>query len=156
MDKIMPTKDLYYPGTFDLLERASLVVNYEDEKTILLVEINTRGFDPDIKSHILDLLLQADGKIPWYMFIDRENIEIFEWNKSTPILTFKTSDIFKYYDDDFKSSEILPSFLKALVRAWLMDLDSNWKLEKPPGMLDIHRIGLLEKLNSTRIEEDFA
>ncbi|GAA6614530.1 hypothetical protein [Scytonema sp. NUACC26] len=120
-----------------------------DELIVLLAQAQADPKKQGDTSEVISWLKAGNGAIPFVMFIDLKNIQIFQWdspNKSEPVCVFNTVDVLTPYGLKLPDKWISNRFLGTLIESWLGDLRHTWKLNNPPGEEQIKAIGLLTLL----------
>jgi hypothetical protein len=89
--------------------------------------------------------------IPFAMFVERKEINIYSWidgHLSAPLLTLDTNVVLKEYDPDFEQTNkrVSEYYAETLIEAWWKDLMDEWKTENPPYKAELEEKGILEKL----------
>jgi hypothetical protein len=136
-----------------------MIVENHEGLPILLVEVKPSKADSRTTKKINRLLREADLPAPYAMVVDPERIEVFVWdgNQLTgPVFSAEAGPILGYYSkyyEDFLARGIRQSFLETLVKAWLRDLDYQWKTKSSsvPGADALAEIGLLSQLKDSTI-----
>jgi hypothetical protein len=149
--------------TVHRLRPADMVVEDHDGRPVLLTEVRSTGTDPHKAASQLTEYLQGLGlPIPYAMMVDPEHIQVFVWDGdhlTGPVLSIEAAPILRYYSgyyEEFLARGIRKGFLLTLVRAWLRDLDYQWKTKsaKVPGSDGLAEIGLLPLLKDSTIREE--
>jgi hypothetical protein len=139
---------------------ADLLVEDHDGQAILVVEVKSTGTDPHKATSQLTQYLEDLGvTVPYAMVVDPERIQIFVWDGdhlTGPVLSIEAAPILRYYSgyyEEFLARGIRKGFVLTLVRAWLRDLDYQWKTKsaKIPGSDGLAEIGLLPLLKDSTI-----
>jgi hypothetical protein len=138
---------------FFLLSHPDIIVVDQNQEIALLVDIRTKNtYSEEALSDITQQYLRnAEKDIRFAMSADLKKITIFKSNNElffNPVISFISEDILSYYDPEFRNRKILYLYLRTLVEAWLRDLAYHWKSEIPPGINELAKIGLLEKLEN--------
>ncbi|MEG3847613.1 hypothetical protein QT971_15765 [Microcoleus sp. herbarium19] len=133
----------------------------KDDRVVMLIEVKIiQDREPAAKQRIADYMIswmkavlvklsEQGTVIPYAMFVDTEQIQIFKWdgkNLSEPVCTLNTGEICRYYLPTFGSKWIFEDTIETLIQSWLHDLDYQWKSEIPPASEQIAAIGLLPLL----------
>jgi hypothetical protein len=138
---------------------ADIIVENQEGLPVLLVEVKRSKADSRTTDQVTKYLRGADLPAIYTMIVDPERIEVFVWdgNQLTgPVFSAEASPILKYYSEyyeDFLARGIRRSFLETLVKAWLRDLDYQWKTKSSnvPGADALAEIGLLSQLKDSTI-----
>ncbi|QLE44005.1 hypothetical protein FD723_28595 [Nostoc sp. C052] len=137
------------------LERPDVVALDKDGKIVLIVEVKGFPFDSNPKKtkenailQILDYLKASKTLITFAMFVDLQNILVFQWNgyNLSEILSLNTGDILSYYEPAFNQKQIFNLYLTGLIEAWISDFCYHWKSKIPPASKEIAEIGLSQLL----------
>ncbi len=136
-----------------------MIVENHEGLPILLVEVKLRKADSRTTNQVTKLLRGADLPALYTMIVDTERIQVFVWdgNQLTgPVFSAEAGPILGYYSkyyEDFLARGIRRSFLETLVKAWLRDLDYQWKTKSSsvPGADALAEIGLLSQLKDSTI-----
>jgi hypothetical protein len=121
----------------------------KEDRFVLVGEAKARtiGDQDHVRmGHILEGLAEA---APFVLFADPATIQLFHWDGqrlSGPAATLSTREVLQHYDPEFANRKMFEFYLVSLLEAWLRDLAYRWKSESPPGIDEIKRIGLLERL----------
>ncbi|NJK69197.1 MAG: hypothetical protein HC789_15415 [Microcoleus sp. CSU_2_2] len=133
----------------------------KDDRVVMLIEVKIiQAQEKAAKQRIVDRMIswmkavlakmsEERTLIPYAMFVDTEQIQIFKWdgvNLSEPVCFLNTGEILRYYELEFGSKWISERYLGSLIESWLRDLAYNWKSEIPPESEQIAIIGLLQRL----------
>lgn len=146
---------------------ADMIVENHEGLPILLVEVKARKADSRTINQVTNYmryfqtLLPREAGLPalYTMIVDPERIEVFVWdgNQLTgPVFSAEAGPILGYYSayyEDFLARGIRKSFLETLVKAWLRDLNYQWKTKSSnvPGADALAEIGLLSQLKDSTI-----
>jgi hypothetical protein len=129
--------------------KPEIVILDSDELIVLLAQAQADPKKQGDTSEVISWLKAGNGAIPFVMFIDLNNIQIFQWenpNYSEPVCVFNTVDVLTPYGLKLPDKWISNRFLGTLVESWLGDIRHTWKLEQPPGEEQMKAIGLLTLL----------
>lgn len=133
----------------------------KDDRVVMLIEVKIiQAQEPAAKQRIVDYMIswmkavlakisEQRTLIPYAMFVDTEQIQIFKWdgeNLSEPICVLNTGEILRHYEPEFGKKWISERYLESLIESWLEDLAYNWKSEMPAASEQIAIIGLLQRL----------
>ena len=133
----------------------------KDDRVVMLIEVKIiQAQEPAAKQRIVDYMIswmkavlakisEQRTLIPYAMFVDTEQIQIFKWdgeNLSEPVCVLNTGDILRHYEPEFGKKWISERYLESLIESWLEDLAYNWKSEMPAASEQIAIIGLLQRL----------
>jgi hypothetical protein len=138
---------------------ADMIVDNHEGLPVLLVEVKPRKANSRTTDQVTALLRYADLPALYAMIVDPERIEVFVWdgNQLTgPAFSAEAGPILGYYSEyyeDFLAKGIRQSFLETLVKAWLRDLDYQWKTKSSnvPAADALAEIGLLAQLKDSTI-----
>ncbi len=145
--------------------RIDLAAFDAEERPVLLVEVKAlTGANPlalDWMKAIAADFWSTGLPIPYWMMVDLDRILIFSSQEGRELaLQYEsaTGDILSVYDPTFRQKRIFDDYLLTLINAWLHDLARQWKTDRPPGMDELVKIGLVEKLRGgeTHREVSFA
>jgi len=137
-----------------------MIVENHEGLPILLVEVKARKADSRTTTRQITKYLEAADYAALYaMIVDPERIQVFVWdgNQLTgPVFAAEAGPILGYYSEyyeDFLTRGIRESFLETLVKAWLRDLNYQWKTKSStvPGADALAEIGLLSQLKDSTI-----
>jgi hypothetical protein len=128
---------------------ADLLAFDAEGQPLLIAEVKARRSTSE--DGVLRFLghFEASG-YPFGMFADLNEIAIFGSDladPTSPMCSFKTSDILAHYEPEFASKRIFPDYFETLIEAWLRDFAFHWKTERPPGSDRMEGIGLAQKLS---------
>ncbi len=151
----MQLEKLLSPEITTLLYRTDIIAKDQEENPILLVDVRSSQIHPLVWEEIADCLMKTQGKFPYFMLVNLDNIELYHWDQQTPLITLKTPDILEVYDSKFRDKLILPTYLKALTEAWLNDLAYQSKMPNPPAIFELKNTGLLERLKNGSTEINY-
>ena len=133
----------------------------KDDRVVMLIEVKIiQAQEPAAKQRIVDYMIswmkavlakisEQRTLIPYAMFVDTEQIQIFKWdgeNLSEPVCVLNTGEILRHYEPEFGKKWISERYLESLIESWLEDLAYNWKSEMPVASEQIAIIGLLQRL----------
>ncbi|GAA6614528.1 hypothetical protein [Scytonema sp. NUACC26] len=107
-----------------------------DELIVLLAQAQADPKKQGDTSEVISWLKAGNGAIPFVMFVDLENIQIFQWdssNYSEPVCVFNTTKVLNHYGLTLPNQWISNYYLGSRVESWLRDLDRHWRVENPPG-----------------------
>ncbi|MCL1473663.1 hypothetical protein [Argonema antarcticum] len=128
-----------------------------EERIVLLAQGKGRGELYRDISEVISWLKAGNGAIPFVMFIDLENINIFKWdsdNLSEPVCTLNTAEVLGYYGLKVSDEYISGRYLSSLTESWLRDLVHHGKSETPPAEEQIASIGLLPLLKDGTVQPE--
>ncbi|MEY3869268.1 MAG: hypothetical protein ACRCT1_20095 [Microcoleaceae cyanobacterium] len=141
---------------------ADIIALDREDNIILLVEVKiVLAQEEKAKQRIVDYMIawlktalsrlsEKGTNIPFVMYVDLDKINVFKWdgvNLSEPLCTLKTAEILSFYDPNFLNKKWLSEdYLETLTEAWLQDLNTQWKHDKPPALEQIDSIGLRQYL----------
>src|SRR5262245_29108624 len=94
-------------------------------------------------------LEQLGHSVAFAVLADPEMINIFEWkgeNLQGPIAALNTRSVLSEYEPEFGKRTVYEAYLLTLLESWLRDMAYHWKSDTPPGVDDIRKAGLLEKI----------
>jgi hypothetical protein len=139
-----------------------IIAEDRDENAVLVVEVKTTASSREDLHAFLGRLIQMS--IPFGMFVDLEHIILLGRDLSdpgTPLATLSTLDVLGFYDPSFVgkastsgSKRIYAEYVMTLVEAWLRDLAYHWKSERPPGIDELSKTGLVERLEGGMTRRD--
>jgi hypothetical protein len=118
-------------------------------RDLLVVEVKNRPLSPDLISENFDWIEQDGPATPFTMVVDPSTIYLKARDPagSAPVvLQLSTPEILRHYEPEFGRKRIFPSYMTALVEAWLRDLAYRWKDGTPPGSAELTEIGLRQRL----------
>ena len=133
----------------------------KDDRVVMFIEVKIiQAQEPAAKQRIVDYMIswmkavlakisEQRTLIPYAMFVDTEQIQIFKWdgeNLSEPVCVLNTGEILRHYEPEFGKKWISERYLESLIESWLEDLAYNWKSEMPAASEQIAIIGLLQRL----------
>lgn len=140
---------------------ADIIALDRDDRVIVLIEVKIiqvqeevakqriANYTIDWMKAVLAKMSEQNTLIPYAMFVDTEQIQIFKWdgaNLSESVCSLNTGEILRYYLPEFGSKWIFEDTIETLIESWLHDLAYNWKSEIPPASEQIAAIGLLPLL----------
>lgn len=129
--------------------KPEIVILDSDELIILLAQTQVDPKKQGDTSEVISWLKTGNGAIPFVMFIDLENIQIFKWNSpniSEPVCVLNTTEVLTAYGLNLASKWIFRESLSGPAGAWLRDFGYSWQSEKRSGEEQIAAIGLLPLL----------
>lgn len=140
---------------------ADIIALDRDDRVVMLIEVKIiQDRETAAKQKIVDRAIswmkaalakmsEQNILIPYAMFVDTEQIQIFQWdgvNLSEPVCSLNTGEILRHYEPEFGKKRIFKRYLTRLVEAWLRDLAYNWKSKIPPASEQIAKTGILPLL----------
>ncbi len=132
-------------------KEVDIIATDKHGEIVLIVEAKAQKHQTNYRS-IAQLKLSLNtlqANNAFAMLADLEEIEIFKVNNENDfekILSLKTVDILKYYDEEFPVKKIFELYLITLLEAWLRDLAYHWKSVKPLASEELATIGLLDMI----------
>ena len=123
------------------------VVDKEDH-TFALVQVKARPMERWATS-LPRPMANFDERVDFVLTVDPNHIYLYRPEKENlgePVVHLDTRLILQHYDPEFPKKRVFDPYLLTLVEAWLRDLAYHWKSENPPGLEELGRAGLLEKL----------
>ena len=134
-----------------------IVILDNDGMIVLLAKAKGNQEKSGDVSEVISWLKAGNGAIPFVMFIDLENIQIFKWDNSNlaePVCILNTNEVLSPYGLKLDRQWISSYYLGSKTQSWLDDLRSPWKLEYPPGKEQIAAIGLLPLIKDGAIQPE--
>lgn len=134
-----------------------IVILDSDELIVLLAQAQVNKKKQGDTSEVISWLKAGNGAIPFVMFIDLENIQIFKWdspNLSEPVCVLNTADMLTLYGLKLSDEWLSRNLLGTLAESWLSDLGYHWKLKNTPAEEQIAAIGLLPLLKDGAIQPE--
>ncbi|MFB2920908.1 hypothetical protein [Aerosakkonema funiforme] len=131
--------------------KPEVVILDDDDRIILLVKAKGNREIYGNVSEAISWLKAGNGAIPFVMFIDIENIQIFKWesgNLSAPVCILNTAEVLSPYGLEISDKWISGDYLGSTAQSWLNDLGYHWKSPTPPAEEQIAAIGLLSLLKN--------
>ena len=139
-----------------------VIAEDRDENPVLAVEV--KATEPSQEEFGLFLCRFVQTSLEFGMFVDLERIVLLGRDPAdprTPVATLRTVDVLGFYDPSFVgkasksgSQRIYGEYVVTLVEAWLRDLAYHWKSESPPGLEQLSKTGLLERLEGGMTRRD--
>src|SRR4051812_45263339 len=109
--------------------KTDIIAEDRDESPIMLVEVKVSTDPPADREAFVNRFLHIVQPLPFGMFVDLENIHLFEREKSAPqaeLVTLDTREILRFYDPEFAGKDShygsrrgLREYVATLVEAWL-------------------------------------
>lgn len=134
-----------------------IVILDSDELIVLLAQAQVSPKKQGDTSEVISWLKAGNGAIPFVMFIDLENIQIFKWdspNLSEPICVLNTAEVLSHYGFKLPDKWLSGYHLGSLAKSWLSELRNRWKPEKTPAEEQIAAIGLLPQIKDGTIQPE--
>lgn len=134
-----------------------IVILDSDELIVLLGQAKGSRQKQGDTSEVISWLKAGNGSIPFVIFIDLENIQIFKWdspNLSEPVCVLNTASVLTPYGLKLPDEWLSRNLLGTLAESWLSDLGYHWKLKKTPAEEQIAAIGLLPLLKDGAIQPE--
>lgn len=128
--------------------RFDAVLVDRENHAIALVEVKTRPREK-WATIVQRLLVKFAEPVAFVITIDLDSIRLYRAGGvilGEPIVHLDTLQVLGHYDPELPRKQLFESYLLTLVEAWLRDLSYHWKSENPPGVEELRRTGLLEKL----------
>ncbi len=132
---------------------SDLIAVDRDGEKLLIVEVKANNRRRDVARLQLISFLQSEKAIsqviiPYAAIVTLENIELFEWNGDELTLRycFDTTEVLREYDSEIGKKRIFEYYLGSLVEGWLRDIAYRWKLENPPKLKELDKLGLASRI----------
>ena len=123
------------------------VVDKEDNP-VALVQVKAHGVERSTTT-LSKQLSQFAERGTFILTIDPNSIYLYKLTGEKlgePIVHLDTRLVLQDYDPEFSGKRVFESYLLTLVEAWLRDLAYHWKSHNPPGIEELGRVGLVERL----------
>lgn len=137
-----------------------------DQNPVVVVAITT---EPATAGDLIELnhrLQSVVPPIPFGMVVDPEAIRVVEPGQddlTSNRVELSTRAVLGPYDPDFAgqdteygTKQVFLLYFKGRVESWLWDLADRWKLDRPPGMRELTKIGLLDRLRGGNTSDEVA
>ena len=104
----------------------------KDDRVVMLIEVKIiQAQEPAAKQRIVDYMIswmkavlakisEQRTLIPYAMFVDTEQIQIFKWdgeNLSEPVCVLNTGEILRHYEPEFGKKWISERYLESLIES---------------------------------------
>lgn len=128
--------------------RVDMLVTEPDDSALLLVETKRRRIDQQMLRQIGEYA--AALRPAFVMAVDTHEIVVAptsngtaDWDRGTKL---STPAILGQYDEKANFDRMEGFYLETLVEAWLRDFTHGWKTARPPGYVELEKIGLAARL----------
>jgi hypothetical protein len=138
-----------------MIHDVDITVEDREGRPVLIAEVKAQGIAEDALHELLRVLDSAPDTVLFGMIVDPEVIRIFRRDFESPggVLELDTTAILSHYSDDYPEAKARPGYMfifhgymTTLTTAWLKDLAYRWKGGDPPGIEELARVGLLERI----------
>lgn len=136
--------------------KPEIVILDRDELIVLLAQAQVDPKKQGDTSEVISWLQAGNGAIPFVMFIDLKNIQIFRWDskKSEPVCVLNSAEVLSPYGLKLPDECISNYYLGSKAQSWLTELGFPWKLKNLPAEEQIAAIGLLLLLKNGDIQPE--
>jgi hypothetical protein len=136
---------------------ADIIAQDADGREVLIVEVTTLRWSPEVVSQTLERIAEAFPSVPFGMIVDPDWIRVIAFDgagRPEERLRLNTGDILRHYEPQFGTFRVFADYLRTLTEGWLRDLAYRWKSQNPPGSQEMASVGLLPLLGggTTRSE----
>lgn len=143
----------------DAMYKPDIVISDENSQPIVIVEVI--AVKPDNKKtgfyyykNVQEYMQRTRAK--FLIIVTRKIMEIWEKDKDEPIEQLQTKRALKHYSGFPTLDTVTHGYIKALVDAWLNDLISHWKMERPTYEAKLKKIGLLSLIKNGSVREEVS